>query len=133
MSIPGLLLRYTAIYVLLLVVAGAVFYVLGIKTNSGINAGVLIGSVYGACLWFSNKNKRYFEGSEKKHAVFGMWVIDMALQFIGVWLAGVATGAELLLSSMLFLLVFIALLHGIAIYFAVGMARQYAKQSAPKA
>jgi hypothetical protein len=131
MSIQGLLLRFTGIYVALLVFVGVGFAALGIKANSGVNAGALIGAVFGACLWFGTKNKRYLERTEKNHAALGMWVIDLVLQLIVVWLVGAATGAKLPLGPMLLGLAFVALLHGVAIYFTVGMAgKQFARQTA---
>ena len=129
MSVTGLLLRFAGIYIALTICVAVVFSILRLTPNSGVNSGALIGSVFGACIWFASKNKRYMEPSEKRSAFLGMWAIDMALQILLSLGVGAATGAKLPLGPMVIAIAFIGLLHGAGIYFIVGFAgRQYAKQ-----
>lgn len=130
MSASGLLVRFAGLYIALLGGIAAIFYLLDLKGNSGANAGALMGSVVGACMWFANKNKRYLEPGEKRSAFLGMWIIDTALQSIVALGASAAAGALLPIESLLFAIGFVGLLHGAAIYFMVGFAgKQYAKQA----
>ena len=131
MSLSGLLLRFTGIYVALIVGLAVLFALLGTKANSGVNVGALVGAVFAACMWFANKNKRYLAPSEKRTAFFGMWAIDILLQVLMAFTVGAASGTKLPLEPMLFALGFVGLLHGIAIYFMVALAgKQYARQVA---
>lgn len=134
MSVPGLLIRFAGLYIALMVGIAVVFHLLEIKSDSGLNSGALIGSVFAVCLWFGNKNKRYMEQREKRNAFLGMWAIDLSLQVLVAVGVGAAAGTQLPVVPLLMALAFIGLLHGIGIYFAVGFAgKQYAKQAAKSA
>lgn len=129
MSISGLLLRFAGVYIALLLCLAIVFGLLGLKTNTGINAGALVTAVLGACFWFASKNKRYLKPSEKRSAVFGMWAIDLGLQIIMALAAGAVAGIQLSLGPMLVGASFVGLLHAAVIYFTVGLAgNEYVKQ-----
>lgn len=131
MSIAGLLVRFTATYVALLVAVVIGFSLVGVRPNSGVNVGALFGAVLAACLWFASRNRRFLTAPEKKKAVLGMWAIDLLLQLLVAVAMGLAPGAELSLPPVLLTLAFIGLLHGAGIYFIVGLAgKQYAKQAA---
>lgn len=133
MSIAGLLMRFAAIYIGLLVAIVVVFALIGTQPNSGVNAGALIGAVFGACLWFASRNKRYLTSTEKHGAIAGMWVIDIGLQLFVVWGTTATGGAQLSGGAVLFALVFIGLLHLAGIWFGVNFAgRQHARQEASK-
>jgi membrane protease YdiL (CAAX protease family) len=72
MSIPALLVRFTVIYVVLLVLIAVALNALGIKGNSGVNTAALLGAVMWTCFSFASKNKRYFSKEEKTRVVLGM-------------------------------------------------------------
>lgn len=128
MSVAGLLIRFAAIYTALLGGVAMAFSLLGLKANSGVNAGALIGAVLAACLWYANKNKRYLTVREKRSAFLGMWAIDLALQALVTFALG---AAMLSYTPVLIALAFVVLLHGAGIYVAIGLAgKQYAKQVA---
>lgn len=42
------------------------FGIIGVKPNSGVNAGVLIGAIFWPCLAFGEKNARYFAPDERR-------------------------------------------------------------------
>ncbi len=131
MSVSGLLLRFTGIYVGLLISLVIAFDVLGLTSNSGVNSGALIGAVLGSCSLFGSKNKRFLEAQERKNAILGMWAIDVGLQFLMSVVGGAVTGAQSPFSSLLVAVAFVGVLHGLVIYFMVGVAgKQYEKQRA---
>jgi hypothetical protein len=115
MSVPGLLLRFAVIYVLLLAGIAVAFSVLGLKSNSGVNSAALIGAVLGACSWFGSKNGRFLEARERKSAILGMWGIDVGLQVVVAMAVGAASGTRLPLMPMLLATAFIGLVHGVLI------------------
>lgn len=131
MSMAGLLARFAATYVALLVAVVIGFSLVGVRPNSGANVGALFGAVFAACLWFASKNKRYLTAPEKKKAVLGMWAIDLLLQFLVAVGMGLVPAAERALVPVFVTMVLVGLLHGVGIYFIVGLAgKQYAKQAA---
>ncbi len=131
MSIAGLLIRFTLIYVGLMIGLSIVISLLGIKPDSAVNTSALIGAVLAACLWFANKNKRFLDQPEKKTAVLGMWGIDLAMQLLMTLGMSVLSGKQFSFSALLLAMAFIGVLHGIGIYLMVVVAgKNYAKQSA---
>ena len=131
MSVAGLIFRFAAIYIALIVSIVVIFDLLGMQPNTGINVGALVGAVTGACLWFASKNQRYLDAREKRIAVLGMWATDIGVQSAIVLAAGIATGEMLTAGPILLAIGVVALMHGFAIYFMVGFAgKQYAKQQA---
>lgn len=131
MSVTKLLVRFGIAYLVLLVVVGALLYLVGIQGNSGANTAALLGAVMWACLSFAQKNRRYFEGGEKLRVVLGMVVIDLVIQ--AAFSLGVAAvdPRPLPLSGLALVLLFLGALHALVIYVFVGLAgRQFAKQIA---
>jgi hypothetical protein len=129
MSVPGLLVRYFGIYVGLMLGMAAVFNLIGVKANAGLNTGALIGAVLGACLWFSRSNQRYLRPNEKWAAVAGMWALDLLVQVVMAFAIAAATQSNMPPGPLLMVVGFVSLLHGAAILVMVWFAgRQYAKQ-----
>ncbi|RYX89828.1 MAG: hypothetical protein EOO28_31505 [Comamonadaceae bacterium] len=133
MTISGVLRRFFLAYVVLIIVVAVAFQLLGIASSSGVNVGILIGAVLWPCLAFAEKNGRYFTPAEKKTVVWSMIAINLALQLV---VGGGAMAAEGKFSAgpLLFALVFVGLIHSVAIYFFVGQAgKMYVKQQEAKA
>ena len=133
MSLKGFLLRFTLIYVALLVAVGIVFSLLNFKSGSAGGTAALLGAVMWACSWFARANKRYFTASEKHSAVWGMLLIDTGLQTLvaAALLPGPLEGASM--RALLLGVAFVAVLHAIVIWFFVGLAgKQYAKEMAAR-
>jgi len=127
MSLLALFVRFTLIYIALLVALAVALSVLGVKGNSGFNTAALLGAVMWVCLSFAKKNGRYFSNQEKTRAVLGMLAIDTLLQAIVAFAVAGAAGV----GAMLFALAFVGLLHALVIYvFVVLTGKQYAKQVA---
>jgi len=134
MSISGVLGRFLAVYVVLVICAGFAIRYFGITSNSGVNVGILIGAVMWSCTAFGMKNKRYFTAPEKSKVVWGMIGINLLLQLL---IGGAALAAEgkLSIGALVFALVFVGLIHSLAIAYFVGLAgkslnKQLQKQAA---
>ena len=132
MKISGVLLRFLAAYIGLTVLVLAGFTLAGIKPNSGINVGILIGAVLWPCLAFGEKNGRYFSPHEKRRVVWGMVAIDLALQ-IAVALPVLLATKSFSLTAFFAVIAFVMVLHTLLIYFFVWNAgKMFAKQLAKK-
>jgi hypothetical protein len=132
LKISGVFIRYLAAYVGLTILVLVGFGLVGVKPNSGVNAGVLIGAVFWPCLAFGEKNGRYFAPAEKVRVVWGMIAIDLVLQLL-VALPVLASGKSLPLAALLAGTAFVMALHALAIYFSVWYAgKLFAKQQAQK-
>jgi hypothetical protein len=129
MSISGMLLRFTGIYIAVLIVAGLLLTALGLKSSSGANTAALIGAVLGSCAWFANKNDRFLEPQERKAAIWGMCSINIVLQMLIAMTVGAAARAPF--TPMIVAIAFVGLVQSALIYFMVGAAaKQHAKQHA---
>jgi len=132
LTLAALLRRFAAAYLVLLVVLAAVLQLAGASSSMGGNMAALIGAMTWVCVDFTKKNGRYFTREEKRRAVLGMLAIDMALQAV------VAVAVSLFLSvpapalvPMLLALLFVGVLHALAIWFYVGFTgKQYAAAEA---
>lgn len=133
MSLKSILVRFTLIYLGLLIVIGIAFAAFGAKSSTSGNAGALIGAVMGAAMWFTSKNKRDFSPVEKRNAFLGMLAIDIALQTLvtSALLFSVPGGFGSM--PMLFGIGLVCLLHAPVIWFFTGWAgKQMAKDLARK-
>jgi hypothetical protein len=121
MSISGVLGRFFAVYVVLMIAASLALRFFGATSISGVNVGILIGAVMWPCVAFGTKNKRYFTAPEKSKVVWGMIVINLLLQAV---FGGAALAAEgkLSVGALAFALLFVGVLHSLAITYFVGMA-----------
>jgi hypothetical protein len=99
MSVAGVLTRYTAAYIALMLLLAVGFALAGVRTNEGVNIAALAGAIYWPCLAFGQKNGRYFDAGEKKRVLLGMIGIDLAIQLASglVFLAAVALDLKALL------------------------------------
>ncbi len=124
MSIPGVLGRFALIYIILIIIVGLTLNYLGIGGNSGVNIGILVGTIFWVCSSFAKKNARYFDKGEKTKVVAGFIVIDIAIQAVFGAAALVESGHEASGSILLFSLGFVGILHAVAIYFFVGIVKK---------
>ena len=120
MSISGVLWRFLGAYVVLMIAAVVALRLLGITTNSGVNVGILIGAVLWSCIAFGTKNKRYFTASEKSKVVWGMIGINLLLQLL-VGAGALAAEGKLSAGALGFALLFVGVLHSLAIAYFVGL------------
>jgi hypothetical protein len=121
MSVSGVLWRFLAAYLVLMVAAVVALRLLGITSNSGVNVGILIGAVMWPCTVFGMKNKRYFTASEKTKVVWGMIVINLLLQLV-FGSATLSAEGKLSFGALAFALVFVGVLHSLTIAYFVGLA-----------
>jgi uncharacterized membrane protein (UPF0136 family) len=121
-SIGRLLFRFGIVYGLLLITGGLVLSYFEAKSNSGLNTGILIGSVMWVCQDFAKRNRRYFTPGEKTKVVLGLLAVDVVLQLLlgMAALASVGIGFTALLLGLLF----VAVMHGILIYVGVGLMKK---------
>lgn len=119
MSIQSLLIRFTCIYIVLLIVAAVIFNLLKLKSNSGANMGALIGAVFATCYWFFSSSKRYFTSEEKKRAITGMCLINVFVQTVAAIAMGKASGISLPYDALLLGIIVVGLIQSIGIYFFV--------------
>lgn len=134
MSLTSLFLRFTLIYVAILIVVSIALAAIGITGNSGVNTAALLSAVMWVCQSFAKKNSRYFSKEEKTRVVLGMLAIDLVLQTVLALAVAGAGSAKLTLGAVLFAIAFIGLLHAVVIYYFVGMTgKQYEKQAAKAA
>ncbi|WP_411879900.1 ABZJ_00895 family protein [Polaromonas sp. YR568] len=118
MSISGVLWRFLAAYIVLMVVVVVAFQLLGVSSNSGVNVGILIGAVLWPCMAFGTRNKRYFTAPEKKKVMWGMIGINLALQGL-VGGAALAAEGKLNLGALVIGLLVVGVLHSLAIAYFV--------------
>jgi hypothetical protein len=124
MSIKGVLLRFFLLYAVLIIVAGLVMNHFGIKQNTGVNIGILAGCVFWVCSAFGKNNGRYFSGTEKTAVVLGLVAIDVSLQLLFGAAALSQSSAGFSAGALTFAVGFVGVLHAIAIYFFVGIAKK---------
>ena len=124
MSILGVLGRFTLIYIVLIIIVGLTLNYFGISSNSGVNIGILLGTIFWVCSSFAKKNGRYFEKVEKTKVVAGFIIINIAIQAVFGAAALAESGREASGSILLFSLGFVGILHAIAIYFIVGIVKK---------
>lgn len=133
MTLRGFLVRFTLIYIGLLMLIGAAFHLLGATAGSSGNVGALIGAVMGACMWFGRANKRYFSDAEKRSAVVGMVAVDAVLQLAVAAFALGGFRASSGASLMGLVLVFVIGLHALVIWYFTGWTgKQLAREAARK-
>ena len=120
MTIKGLLLRFFLGYLALLIVAGLTLSYFEIKSNSGLNTGILVGIIYWVCFSFGQKNGRYFTKREKTTVVIGLIAIDLILQLLLSLAALSGKNLSLGADPLVFALGFVGLLHALVIYYFVG-------------
>jgi hypothetical protein len=132
LKISGVFIRYLAAYVGLSVLVLIGFSLFGVKSNSGVNTGILIGAVFWPCLAFGEKNGRYFTPKEKIRVIWGMIAIDFVLQ-LSVALPILIPAKSLPIAAFLAGITFVMILHALAIYFSVWYAgKLFAKQQEQK-
>ncbi|QNK70607.1 ABZJ_00895 family protein [Variovorax sp. PAMC26660] len=132
MTLRGLLCRFAAAYVVLLVVVAVVLNLAGASSHTSGNVAALLAAVTWVCMDFAKKNGRYFMPEEKKRAVLGMLVIDLAMQAAVTVAAGPLSGVPALsLGPTALVLLFVGVLHAAVIWFFVGFAgKQHAAAEA---
>jgi hypothetical protein len=133
-TLRGLLWRFAAAYMVLLVVVALALNLAGASSSTSGNVAALLGAVMWVCMDFGKKNGRYFTSEEKKRAIAGMLVIDMAMQAVLTVSVGLSSGAPALsLGPMSMVLLFIGVLHALVIWAFVGIAgKQYAAAEAKR-
>lgn len=134
MSIAGVLWRFLGVYVVLMIATVVALRLLGITTNSGVNVGILIGSVLWPCTAFGTKNKRYFTASEKSKVIWGMIGINLLLQLL-VGGGALAAAGKMSVGALGLAVLFVGVLHSLVIAYFVGQAgktldKQRQKQAA---
>jgi hypothetical protein len=107
-----------------MIIAGIVMSHLGLKSNSGINIAILAGSTVWVCSAFAKKNRRYFSAKEKTSVVLGLIVINLCLQALFGSAALSQSPSGLNTNALIFAIGFVGILHSIAIYFFVGLAKK---------
>lgn len=127
MTLAGLLVRFAAAYLVLVLVVSTGMNMLGVRGGPVINMAVLLASVLGCCLAFARRNGRGLAGAEKTRAVLGMLAIDVAFQLLLLGLVSPPLpqgpeGTPWLGLGGLFAV--IMLLHAVAIYWCVGWAQR---------
>jgi hypothetical protein len=131
-TLRGLLWRFAAAYLVLLIVVGLALNLAGASSSTGGNVAALLAAVTWVCLDFAKKNGRYFTREEKQRAIVGMLAIDMAMQAVVTVAIGLFAGASgLSLGPALLVLLFVGVLHALVIWFFVGFAgKQHAAAEA---
>jgi hypothetical protein len=124
MSIKGMLLRFFLLYTVLIIVTGLVMNYFGIEKNSGVNIGILAGCVFWVCNAFAKKNGRYFSGKEKTIVVLGLVAIDITLQLLFGAAVLSQSSSDINTGALTLTVGFVGILHTIAIYFFVGIAKK---------
>ncbi|MGJ7526209.1 ABZJ_00895 family protein [Variovorax sp. GB1P17] len=132
MTLRGLLCRFAAAYVVLLIVVAVVLNLAGASSHTSGNVAALLAAVTWVCMDFAKKNGRYFTPDEKKRAILGMLVIDMAMQAAVTVATGPLSGEPALsLGATALVLLFVGVLHAAVIWFFVGFAgKQHAAAEA---
>jgi peptidoglycan/LPS O-acetylase OafA/YrhL len=130
LTLPALLRRFAAAYLVLLAVVAVALHLAGAASNTSGNVAALLTAVTWVCMDFAKKNGRYFTPDEKKRAILGMLAIDVLMQVVVTFAISRFAGAPFLA----LVLLFVAALHAAVIWFFVGFAgKQYAAAEARRA
>lgn len=124
MTIKGVLFRFFVLYTMLIIAAGIAMNHFGIKGNSGVNIGILAGCIIWVCGVFGKKNGRYFSSREKTIVVTGFITINLLLQLLFGAAALSQPPSEVHFGALILAVSFVGILHAIAIYFFVGIAKK---------
>jgi hypothetical protein len=114
MSVAGLLVRFTGIYVLLLIAIVAVKSLLSIEGGQ-VNLIALAGATLGSIHWFSRRNRRALAKGELRNAILGMLAVDVALQLVLTVGTLAAAGGGLPLTVLVVIIGTVAVLNGLLI------------------
>jgi hypothetical protein len=104
MSVTGFLCRFSALYVAWLFADALVLTLLHVSPTRWNHLVALAGSVAIACVWFAAKNGYHPEGSEKRRAIIGVWVVTLSLHIVSALGASAITAIWLPLKVQLWVL-----------------------------
>ncbi len=124
MSLLGLFLRFSIVYLLLNIAISIVLNLLAIKSNSGAVVATLFGATMYACLVFGKKNNRFFTKKEKTSAVLGFAFINILMQLLFTLLLLTALSKPLSSTILLFTLGITIIVHTPIIYFFIGRTKK---------
>jgi hypothetical protein len=128
MTLSVLFLRFLIAYLGFMVLAGLTAGLLGVRSGTGINMGVLAGVVIWVCSTYAQKNGRRIAGKEKSKVVLLFAAGNLLVQLIGV-LVVLDEPALLNRPGVLIISIsFAALIQAIAIYFFVGLSQWILKK-----
>lgn len=82
MEMAGLMGWYALSYIGLAIITGIVLSLLGIKTNSGVSAVLVLAATRIASLRFGKKNKRCFSKKERVKATALLSMVNLSIQAI---------------------------------------------------
>jgi hypothetical protein len=122
MTVKGILWRFAIAYIGSVMLAGYIVTALAFKSGSGLNIGLLAACTLWVCTRYGKANRRYFTPAEKARVVGGLLCIDLTLQLLVVLAAAAGKASPSNSGALLFALVFVGLLHAVAIYAFVGVA-----------
>ncbi|MCL2915636.1 ABZJ_00895 family protein [Shewanella corallii] len=116
MTMMGFWGRFTLIYVGLSALVMVLLYLTEIEGNSGVSAGIMVGSIFWAYSNFYNKSGRLFTPSEVWLAVLGVITTQVLLSWMGLLLMGYAQGLEITATMLLLALGLGVLIYGLGSY-----------------
>ena len=108
-----------------MVAIGIVVTLLKLESSTGLNVLALYGAISWVCRSYGKANGRYFSKSEKAAVVFGMFVIDIGLQFSVAALALVQSKSAILFMPFFTAFALVGFLHLPAIYFFVSIQKRF--------
>lgn len=119
MSLTKLFIVFSFIYTFLLYIAGFVIVHYGFENNTGINTGILIGTIIYLYDGFSKKNKKISSTTEKKKVIIGFSLINIFIQLLlslfSIW----AEGSNINIFDLFFAVIIVGGTHTILIYFII--------------
>ncbi len=104
MSVTGLLCRFLALYCAWIVADALVLTLLHATPTRWNHLVALAGPVAIACVWFTVKSGYRIEGSEKRRAIIGMWILNLSTHAVFALVSSLVTAMWLPLDAQLLLL-----------------------------
>lgn len=125
MSIKGLILRFSIVYMLAIFLGGAIAQLLELKGIS--NVGILFAVALYACSAFGAGNQRRFRRIEKWQAVSGMLFVDLVIQIGAGWSFAIGKNGPtppFITPAIVQGSLFIVFVHGVVILAALGFSER---------
>lgn len=124
MTVKQAIIRFTLIYLLMLVGIGIVFAIFNLPGNSAIGILVLMMSLMLVAESFARKNGRYFDDRERRQVTIGFIGVSLAAQMLFGWMALLDEDLALDGGVLATVLVFVGLIHVAAVVLGIRLTRR---------
>jgi len=132
MSIKSLLVRFTALYIVIFSLGYSVAIYFELEDGTSMHIGCYNLIIILSSFWFTGKNKRNFYKDEKKSVVKYFILINMAIQILLFCFLGLVSGKDISSLDFIWDSGFMILLYSVFIYFMCQIFMQTEEKSDDK-